>query len=160
MPSFPSSATVAQVVVGSWKLGATSLPEWLDGSRTAGQFQFTLVSSEPLVVREEQRFVGADGKHRDVVITSNWQNGQFVSRGTGLRRISRGRWRVLGVTDDHGILIVRTERSVTVVDGVMVFVRVGTDGSELRTTIANSWEDLGLTPEAFASLGWLPISVF
>lgn len=158
MPSSPSAKTVAEVVVGAWGLGATSLPEWLDGSRTAAHVQFSVVSPEPLVVREEQRYTSADGKERVGIISSNWANGQFVSRGSGVRRISRGRWRVLGVTDDHNILVIRTERSATVSDGVMVLVRVGADGSELRTTIATSSEDLGLTPEVFASLGWLPLT--
>lgn len=157
MPPAPTVQSIATTVEGSWHLGATNLPDWLDGSRRAAHIIFEVVTTEPLVVRERQQFI-AEGKERELVVTSHWANGEFVSRSTGLRRLARGRWRVLGISEDSAIVVVRVEKSAQVADGLMVLVRSGTDASELRTTIANSSASLGLGPEDFASLGWLPVN--
>ena len=156
MPPAPNAQTIASSVAGSWHPGATSMPEWLNGSRKGAQFTFEIVTTDPLVVRERQQFT-AEGKERDFIVTSHWAKGEFISRSTGVRRLARGRWRVLGISADSNIVVVRTEKSAQVADGLLVLVRSGTDASELRTTIANSSEALGLAPEDFASLGWLPV---
>lgn len=157
MSPAPTAQNVAKAVAGSWQLGATNLPVWLGGTRSGAHFAFEVVTEDPLVVREYQRFT-AEGKERGLVVTSIWARGEFVSRSTGVRRLARGRWRVLGINDDRSIVVVRTEKSAQVLDGLMVFVRSGSDASELRTTIANSSQALGLEPEDFASLGWLPVA--
>ena len=121
MPPAPNAQNIASALAGSWHLGATNLPEWLGSSRSTPRFTFEIVTTEPLVIRERQQF-SAEGKERELIVTSNWANGEFISKSTGVRRLARGRWRVLGISADSSIVVVRTEKSTQVVDGLSVFV--------------------------------------
>lgn len=154
MPTAPTIKTVAEVLPGNWRLGATSLPEWLDGGRQAVLFQFEVVSSGPLVINEHQNFTTPEGKDKQILRVSQWQRGEFQSRGSGLRKALHARWNAIGFSDDHNVAVLRVGRSRGFQDGILVLVRVGFDGSELRSLVAASSDDLGLTPEEFGSLWW------
>jgi hypothetical protein len=158
MPVAPTPDALATILPGEWILGATSLPEWIDGSRRGGRFRFLVESTDPLVLTEEQRFTTPEGRRSKIVVTSRLAGEGFVSRGAGLRRVLRGRWRVLGVTEDASVLALRTERSRRLTEGVIVLVQAGADAGELRRHVAAASEELGLSPEDFASLGWIDLA--
>lgn len=157
MPTAPTTETIAEALPGTWRLGATSLPEWLDGARQSALFRFEVTSNDPLVISEEQSFTTPDGKDRQVVRVSQWQRGQFQSRGSGIRKALLGRWKSLGFTDDNSVVALKIEKSRGFQEGILVLVRLGVDASELRSLVAASSHELGLTPEEFGSLWWVEV---
>jgi hypothetical protein len=157
MPNAPTAEFVAATLPGHWRLGATSLPEWLDGERQSVVFDFQVESEDPLVIVELQNFTTPEGKDRQITRVSQWQRGEFQSRGKGIRKALHGRWNVIGFSDDNSVAVLRVERSRGFQEGVLVLVRVGVDASELRSLVAASSDDLGLSPEEFGSLWWFDV---
>lgn len=157
MPNAPTAEFVAATLAGHWRLGATSLPEWLDGERQSVLVDFEVESEDPLVIREQQNFTTPEGKDKQVTRVSQWRRGEFRSRGSGLRKALHGRWNAIGFSGDNTVAVLRVERSRGFQDGILVLVRVGADASELRSLVAASSDDLGLTPEEFGSLWWFDV---
>lgn len=152
-------AVVARNLVGEWRIGASNIGEWVDGSRRDAALSFTIAQETPLVIDEEQVFTIKDDKERRVLLTNRFLNGQFVSRGKGLIA-GMSRWTISGIDANNGILIVRMTHARGGQDGLIVLVRKDSQVEELRTIIARHAGDLGLGPEDFASLTWsIPVSV-
>lgn len=155
MPTTLDQGTTADVLRGTWGLGATNVVDWLDGARRDIVIQFDVETSNPLTVTEVQTFTSADGRDRAVTIESEWVDGVFRSRGRGLLRTGATRWRVGGVNGDHTILVIRVATVRGGQDGLLVLVRADGANGELRSTIATRSADFGIGPEDFASLTWL-----
>lgn len=146
---------VATTLVGEWRIGATNLEQWVNGTRRDPLFTFALEQESPLVFAEKQTFTTKDGKDRSVTYTNRFVNGEFISRGRRLSG-SMSRWSIGGIDPDRGILIVRMTHSRGGQDGLIVLVREVATRSELRATIATESDFFGIGPEDFASLSWLP----
>lgn len=155
MPTTLDQNTVATILPGSWRVGATNIVSWLDGERSNVMFRFDVQNENPLSIAEHQSFTTADGKDRVISIYSEWVDGVFRSKGRGLLKTGATRWRMGGVSADHAVMILRVATVRGGQDGLLVLVRDGDDHEELRSRIASSAADLGIGPEDFASLSWL-----
>ena len=155
MPTTLDQGTTADVLRGTWGLGATNVVDWLDGARRDVAIRFDVDTSDPLTVTEIQKFTSAEGKDRSVTIESEWGDGVFRSRGRGLLRTGATRWRVGGGSSDHSSLVLRVATVRGGQDGLLVLVRADAAPAELRSVIATRSADFGLGPEDFASLSWL-----
>lgn len=158
MPTTLDQGTTADVLRGTWGLGATNVVDWLDGSRRDIAITFEVETSDPLTVAERQEYTSHDGKDRLVTIESEWVDGVFRSKGRGILRTGATRWRVGGVSDDRTILVLRVATVRGGQDGLLVLVRADARSGELRSTIATRSHDFGIGPEDFASLSWLDLS--
>lgn len=146
---------IANTLVGEWRIGASNLDSWVDGARRNPVFQFAIEQESPLILREEQVFTTADGKERRIVVMNRLVHDEFVSKS---RRIAgtMNRWSVGGTDPDRGILIIRMIHPRGGQDGLIVLVRDSATIGELRTIIATDADSLGVGPEDFASLTWVP----
>lgn len=155
MTSTLDQAVVAQVLPGSWVVGASNIADWTDGDREEAEFRFELDDADPLVVLEEQTFRTADGKSRTIAMVSRFSGGTFLSKGRGLLRGGGSRWRLGGVSADGSIALIRMIHPRGGQDGLLLLVRQGFPIGELRRTVASDAAAYGVGPEDFASLSWL-----
>ncbi len=157
MPTVLDQEIVADVLEGEWRLGATNVVEWLDGTRREVVLQFDIEQSDPLVVTEQQAYTSPDGRRRLQSIRSEWAEGAFRSRGRGILRTGATRWRLGGVSDDRATIVLRVATVREGQDALFVLVRAGMTAGELRGTIAMRSQEFGVGPEDFASLSWLDL---
>lgn len=146
---------LSDLLPGTWRLAATNMPMWLDGTRLSPRHSYELVGTEPLVFGDDVGFITPEGEEKHVVGTDTWRHGRFVWRGKGWQRIWPTRWTVSGVSADDSVMVIHFDRSRATPAGVEIRVRDGVHHPELRKLVARDTENLGLTPEDFASLTWL-----
>lgn len=146
---------LAAVIPGSWRVLATNMKYWVNPVPRVPRFHFEMASTASLAFAERLEYMGPDGKVRTVVGHTQWADGVFVWRGTGLRKPLTGQWSVSGVSDDASVMCLRHHKTMLVAAGFSVLVREGVDASELRSDVANHAEAYGVTMEDFASLTWL-----
>ena len=152
-----SPEDLAALVPGTWRIRATNSPLWLTGERTSPTYSYTIVSSDPLRLTVDARWLAADGSEKHLPGTVRWKNGVFVWRGRWLRSFLRSRWAITGSSDDGNIVvIIRFDKSAVTPRGIDVIVREGVKVDDPRARVARSAARFGLTPEDFASLAWLP----
>ncbi len=147
-------AAIAHTLAGEWRIGASNIDAWVDGTRRDILFRFTIEQESPLILTEEQVFTTKDGKERRFALANRFVNGEFISKS---RRIvsAMSRWSIGGMDQDRGIFLVRMTHSRGGQDGLIVLVRNDTVVNELRTTIAVESDEFGVGPEDFASLTWV-----
>jgi len=147
--------TLADALPGTWAVAATNFPMWLTGTKLRPQFSYNLVTRSPLVLDDDVVYLDEEGAPRQISGVDKWNGHGFTWRGKGVLRLFASHWTVAGLSADRSVAVIRFSKSLATPAGVDVIVRVGTDTSELRATIAHATEDFGLTPEDFASLSWL-----
>lgn len=146
---------LAEVLPGAWTLGATSQLFWLDGRHGEPRFSFAVATRSPLLLSETIEFAHPDGRPRVATGKTRRVRGEFAWRGTGTDAFVTRRWSVAGLDATGSILVQRYRRTRAVTKGIDVLVREGAEIGELRTVVAGTAAELGLTPEDFASLTWL-----
>lgn len=139
---------------GRWAIRATNFPMWLHGERRAPRIEYRMRRADPLVLDDIVSYVHDRRGPGRIVGTDRLRGDGFVWRGRGMLGVLRSRWVVAGL--DGPVLAIRFARSVVTPAGADLLVREGEAMPELRTHAAERLEALGLTPEEFASLGWLP----
>jgi hypothetical protein len=147
-------SVVAHTLTGEWRIGASNIDPWVNGSRRDCRFHFRVEQESPLILTEEQVFTTVDGKERRLALTNHFAHGEFISKS---RRIggTMSRWSIGGMDPDRGILIVRMTHVRGGQDGLIVLVRDEETRSELRATIAINADEFSVGLEDFASLTWL-----
>lgn len=146
-----------EVLPGTWRIAATNFPMWLDGSRLQPQFTYGLLSESPLSLTDEVSYVTPEGEGKQILGKDTFRRGEFVWRGKGVLAIASSRWRVSASDADRTLLVVRFSKSFATPAGIDIVIREGSTYPNLRRTVAASTEELGLSPEEFASLGWLGV---
>ena len=185
MPLAPDAAALAELLPGTWRVGATNFPLWLSRDRLRPRFNYELKTADPLVLHDTVTYTTAQGVEKivpgvnrlrtdrprrdqrqgdqpDVDQHGVAQNGVaqnggniFVWRGTGLVRLVTSRWAVVGATEDSNVMVIRFVKSRLTPAGVDVVLREGTDSHAFRTQVAGLSSSLGLTHGELASLTWL-----
>lgn len=155
MRTAPTTHQLAEVLPGSWRLGATNQLFWLDRRHGDPRFSFRVVTPAPLRLTETLEFAQPDGRPRVVSGKTRYVRNEFHWRGSGTDALATTRWAIAGTDAAGSILVRRYRRTRTVPNGLDVLVREGADVGELRTLVAATAADLGVAPEDFASLTWL-----
>ena len=175
MPVASDAAALAELLSGTWRVGATNFPLWLSGDRLRPRFNYALKTADPLVLHDrvtyttaqgvEKTVSGVDRLHTDRSRRDQRKGDQhgvdqhggniFVWRGTGLLRLVTSRWAVVGATEDSNVMVIRFVKSRLTPAGVDVVLREGTDSHAFRTQVAGLSSSLGLTHGELASLTWL-----
>ncbi|MCU1546155.1 MAG: hypothetical protein JWP30_1255 [Homoserinimonas sp.] len=155
MHNAPSSRHIADVLPGSWDIGATNLPLWLNGQRLEPVITYDVAATSPLVLTNEVSFSAPDGKIRRLHGHARWRRGHFLWRGARFLKPITSRWSVAGISEDANVVVLRYGKTWSVPEGVDVLVRQGADLPELRAIVANGSAALGLTAEDFATLTWM-----
>lgn len=180
MPLAPDAAALAELLPGTWRVGATNFPLWLSGDRHRPRFNYELKTADPLVLHDTVTYTTAQGVEKIVPGVDRLrtdrprrnqrkgdqhgvdqrgvaQNGGniFVWRGTGLLRFVTSRWAVVGATEDSNVMVIRFVKSRLTPAGVDVVLREGTDSHAFRTQVTGLSSTLGLTHGELASLTWL-----
>ncbi len=148
---------LSEVLPGTWRIAATNFPMWLDGSRLQPQFSYGLLSASPLTLSDEVSFVTPEGEEKQILGKDTLRRGEFVWRGKGVLSIASSRWRVSGADAERTLLVIRFSKSFATPAGIDIVIREGSAYPNLRRIVAGSTEELGLSPEDFASLGWLGV---
>lgn len=140
---------------GEWRLGATNVDTWVNGTRRDALFRFSIEQESPLVITEEQVFTSREGKEKHTSLTSKYSHGEFIAKG---RKIlgTMSRWTVGGASPDGSIVVIRLTHERGGQDGLLVLVRSDHVRDDVRTTIATQADEYSIGPEDFASLTWLP----
>jgi hypothetical protein len=146
-------AVIRDALPGTWRIGATNFPMWVNGSRRDPQFEYGLRRSEPLAIDDRVHYRDDKGNSRTIPGVDRWKGDHFVWRGVGVMALLRSRWSVAWLGDD--VLVIHFEKSRVTPAGTDVATRVGTDHPELRSRIASDPARFGLTVPQFASLTWL-----
>ncbi len=149
------SQQLQSLLVGTWQVRATNIPQWLSSERVAPAIAFELISDAPLVLSDDVSWNSSGGQREHRLGVDRWNGSGFVRRGLGRRRLRRSHWSVVGSSADRDILVLRLTGSRSVPHGLDVFVREGTEIGDARSLVAHSATALGLTAEDFASLTWL-----
>lgn len=155
MRTTPTAHRLAEVLPGSWNIGASNMLFWLDGRHGEPRFTFGIASASPLMLTETVEFDADDGRRRVLRGKTRWVRDAFVWRGEGLHMVVTQRWQVLGADDGGDVLVVEYRGNRVVPGGLSVLVREGAEREELRTLVASKAATLGVTPEQFASLTWM-----
>lgn len=150
----PTPHRLAEVLPGSWILGASSQLFWLDGRHGEPRFTFRVVTPAPLRLTETIEFSTPEGRPRVMTGKTRRARSEFVWRGSGADALVARRWSAAGVDDSGSVLVMRYRRTRAVPSGIDLLVREGSDVGELRTLVATTSTELGLSPEDFASLSW------
>lgn len=155
MPPISNASDIAAILPGSWNVRSTNFPMWLTHERKSPRFTYSLVSENPLTLRDDVSYLTADNVEKHILGVDKWQHEGFVWRGKGLLTIARSRWSIVGANDDSTVLAIRFEKSLFTPAGLDIIVRESADIKELRSLVARNAEQFGLTAEDFASLTWL-----
>ncbi|MGX5680178.1 hypothetical protein [Schumannella luteola] len=148
---------LAEILPGTWRIAATNFPMWLSGERLQPQFTYALLSQSPLTLSDEVAFVTREGEEQQILGKDVLRRGEFVWRGKGLLSFARSHWHVSGADEQRTLLVIRFSKSIATPAGIDLVVREGSSYPHLRRVVASSTEELGLSPEDFASLGWLGV---
>jgi hypothetical protein len=157
MPTALNANSLARLLPGTWRIGATNFPVWMGGARRSPTVTYELKRSRPLVLRDRVAWTTGTGADRGIHGVARWKGTEFVWRGRGLRLPLTRRWSVAGASDDGSILVIRLSKSLTAPAGLDVVIRDGADATHLRSTVATASDTLGLGHEEFASLTWLDL---
>lgn len=152
-----SETELSEVLPGTWRIAATNFPMWLQGDRLQPQFSYGLVSTSPLTLTDEVSYVTSDGEEKQILGKDTFRRGEFVWRGKGVLSVASSRWHVSGADSDRTLLVIRFSKSFATPAGIDIVIREGSAYPNLRRNVAGSTEELGLSPEEFASLGWLGV---
>ncbi len=161
MPLRPDAAALTAILPGTWTIGATNVPMWLDGTRLRPRFHFELRSRAPVSLHDVVGYTTPQGTEKTIVGVDRLRPDGFVWRGTRLHALTTSRWSVIGATGDSSILVIRFANSHRTPAGIDILVRDGRDGTdshEFRAEVAGLAGRLGLTNGEFASLTWLELS--
>jgi hypothetical protein len=155
MPIATAAFPSAQLLPGTWRIGATNFPLWLRGDRQNPSFSYELKREHPLVLRDTVSWTTPEGERKNLVGTDRQRGNAFVWRGRGAFALLASRWSICGASADGTILGLRFSKSIATPAGVDIIVRQGTPAQALRATVSASSSLLGLENEEFASLTWL-----
>lgn len=155
MPTAPPASELATILPGSWNVRSTNYPTWLSRERKSPRFTFELISENPLRLRDDLSYFTRDNLEKHIVGADTWRHDAFVYRGKGARRVLPTRWSVIGMNPEATVIVIRFEKSLATPAGIDVLVRESADVDELRSLVARSADQFGLTAEDFASLTWL-----
>lgn len=157
MPELYDSNSLADLLPGSWRVGATNFALWFAEDRSLPQFHYERISSDPFVVSDLVTYRTAAGSEKSVSGMSRWDGAHFVRRGRGMHRLIRSNWTVLGHTPDAQIVAIGFSKSIATKAGVAVMIRDDVQAGEFRASVAHASEALGLSNVEFASLTWLDL---
>jgi len=149
------ASVFADKLPGTWRLAATNLPMWVDGTRHDPEFAFEVVDGRELTFTSTVRYATTGGEAKAIVGSDRLRGDEFVRRGRGWLTTLTSRWRVAGANDDFEIVATRYSRSRLAPEGIDVLVRKEAMLTAVRSTVAHATEQFGLTAEDFASLTWL-----
>lgn len=152
-----SATDLAELLPGTWRIAATNLPMWLDGHHLTPRIEVTATSAEPLRLEERATFLTAAGEADELLGRSRWSGTHFVRRGRGRRSFARSRWSVDAHDGERDLLVIRQDPSLTAADGIDLVLRDGSPSEGIRPYVAARTDELGLSPEEFGSLTWLPL---
>jgi hypothetical protein len=133
---------------------ASSLPIWLSGLTYPPTYTFSVIRELPDRIAESLTYSTRGGQDVTVESVNRLIGGAFVSRGSGLALLSTSKWSISGLSDDGVVAIVRYEKTRLSAEGVNVLVREGHVRPSLRSEVASSTEQFGLSLEDFASITW------
>lgn len=140
---------------GGWRIGATNMAEWLPPMRGDGRVEFSVAPGKGTRVTEVSTFTTPDEKtHRESRIAV-WQGDGYVTRASGFALLRRLEWLVAGYSDDGSLLVIRYPGPHGVTARVLVLLRDSAEVGDLRSRVAKTSGDLGLSMEEYASLTWL-----
>jgi hypothetical protein len=159
MPTTLNADTLARLLPGTWRIGATNFPMWIDGQRISPTFSYELKSTTPLVLSDRVTWRTVAGVEKKRLGVDRWRGTEFVWHGKGLLRPFGSRWGVAGASDDGSILVIRFSKSLATPAGVDVVIREEADAAAVRSAVATASDTLGLGHEEFASLTWLDLDL-
>lgn len=148
---------LSETLPGTWRVAATNFPMWLQGDKLQPQFTYGLLSASPLTLTDEVGYVTAEGEKKEIVGKDVYRRGEFVWRGKGILSIATSKWHVSATDEERTLLVIRFSKSLATPAGIDIVIREGSSYPHLRRVVAASTEELGLSPEEFASLGWLGV---
>jgi hypothetical protein len=147
---------LARVLPGSWGVRATNFPQWLDTATHSQAITFSVITDQPLTLREVVCYGITGGEAVQLESIDRWRGDHFARRSVKKTDVRSSKWSVSGIGVDENSLVIRFAASRAVVAGLTVLVRHDTTaGSKTRALVAHNTEQFGLTNEDFASLGWL-----
>jgi hypothetical protein len=150
-----SPEKLARVLPGSWGVRATNFPEWLESAAHSQLITFTVLTTEPLSLREEVSFEVTGGESRRIDSIDRWRGNEFVRRSTKKSELASSRWTATGMSDDENVIGIRFAQSRAVPAGISILVREDTTAeTRTRALVAHHTEQFGLSMEDFASLAW------
>jgi len=160
----PSAGSLAELLPGSWHIGATNFPMWLRGDRLTPTLTYAVRSEQPLKLLDTVTYTTPGGVQKTIVGVDTYRGdgsdaAGFVWRGRGLLFPFASHWKVEGVGPSDEFVVTRFSKSLVTPAGVDIMVRDGArlDAQELRTIVATSPGEFGLAPEDLASLTWLEL---
>jgi len=149
------ASVLAAKLPGTWCLAATNFPMWLDGTRHNPEFDYVIVEGDELTLADTVRYTTREGESKAIVGTSRVHGDEFVWRGQGWLRLLTSRWQLVGADDTFDTIVVRFSRSRLTPVGINVLTRKSLEQRAVRSTVAHSTDQFGLSTEDFASLTWL-----
>jgi hypothetical protein len=157
MTTSPDEHTLARVLPGTWRIGATNFAMWLKGDRLKPSFTYDLRSSDPLTLGDTVGYSTTSGKSKKISGVDHYRSESFVWRGSGVLKLLTSSWSVIGISADSNIVAIRFSKTLATPAGIDVIIRDGTDSHAFRTMVSNEAEALGITNGEFASLTWLEL---
>jgi hypothetical protein len=157
MPSTLNEHTLARRLPGTWRIGATNFPMWLEGDRLQPEISYRKRTTDPLTLHDEVSYTNSKGVRKSITGVDRWTGDGFVWRGTGVLMPFRSRWSVHGLESRDDILVIRFSKSRRTPAGLDVITRSESDSHRFRTAVASAAHEFALTHEEFASLSWLTL---
>ncbi len=154
----PTTAELIEVLPGAWRIVATNVPVWLDSERRNPRVTFEVDSRDPVRLATRVDFESADGGEGQILARDRATGDIMVRRVRGEKQLAGQRWHVDVVDPDRGLLVVRNHPGFRRDDGIELLLGADAEVDGIRRHVAAHTEELGLTPEEFASLTWLPWS--
>lgn len=151
----PTMHRLAEVLPGTWRLGATNIVFWIDGRHDETRYSYEIVTETPFVLHETLAYTTQDGRQRQLQGRARRVRDEFVWRGAGMRVSIVRRWNIIGLSDDGAVAVMRNRKAPFFPDGMSILVREGVVVEELRAEVAKHATAWGLEPEDFATLTWL-----
>jgi hypothetical protein len=151
----PWGRSLAELLPGTWAVGATNFPMWLKGDKFSPTFSYELRRDSPLELTDRVSYFTSSGEEKSIVGVDRLRGAEFTWRGRGLLGLVVSRWSVIGAAPDGIFVVIRFSKTFATPAGVDIVSREGLHSDELRTLVARSPEQFGLTHEEFASLTWL-----
>jgi hypothetical protein len=158
MPHTVDPRHLVSTLTGTWRIGASNIPVWLTGQRSAPTVSYEPVDGRPLHLNHCVSFTVSDGRRERRSSVAAWHRDGFVSRGKRLQKVFPSKWSVSGASEDEAICVTRFLRTRTMPAGITVLVRAGHLLPDLRGVVGREHEKLGLSPEEFARLTWFDLS--
>ena len=155
----PSAGSLGELLPGSWHIGATNFPMWLRGDRLNPTLSYEVRSEQPLKLTDTVTYSTLAGAQKSIAGVDTLRGDGFVWRGRGILFPFASHWTVEGVGPSDEFVVTRFSKSLVTPAGVDIMVRQGArlDSQELRTIVATSPGEFGLTPEDLATLTWLEL---